>query len=936
MSALRKCIGLALFAAIGAAAWAVPWRDVPSDTPENPGVLWGRLPNGLRYAALRNGAPAGQVSLRLLVSAGSLMENPSERGVAHFIEHMAFRGTRNFPKGSLLPILERMGMGLGPDTAAFTSYDFTVFQLELPDTSRATVQLALSALREFAENITFDGRVMYIERGVILSEATTRNTPRYRVAQFNNEFLWPGSLFAERAPIGIVSSIQRFRPADLRAFYNAWYRPERMAVIAVGDIDPHRIADQIEATFYSLQPRAPARPEPQPMYPTAASAGDVRVLPEPDWAGATIIFEHPFQVPTGPSTRAIRAQHLQAMLGFAILQHRLEAASHRDAGSFVQPDADLSNGPYGWGIASMSVAARLPLLPGAIGEIERMHRQALQYGFTEEEMRLVKSTVTASLDQAVREWPTKPSADLAAEIVNHLIIGWPLFTAQTWREDLAQPLQTATAASVLAEFRRAWGVPATPHVLLVTIPGLKLPQEKVAALLNASRQKPVPPPATSAVGELGYRSFGKPGTLAAHTVLSDLGATLARFQNGVRFNFKATGFEANEVEFCVRVGDGQLSAPPVPGLAWFASRGLMRGGVGRHSAQELSDLLAGHAISLAFSVQRDCCLFRGRCARQELSLALRVVTAYLTDAAYRSDELRDVRGDLESYLGGLGRTSDGLLDEFALYFLTGGDPRFRPPRISDVESFTFDQLKRWLNPQFQRGPIEATVVGDTSWEEARLAAATTLGTLNDRPPPPPGPLGTPVHFARGPQTQGFSTAAGVADASLAIFWPAPADTVLDRRCTVLAALLGQRIFTRLREQLGETYSPSIDFIRHDSPPGLSYFEVKASVAPRHLRDATRIIEQEARYLARHVVDPDNFERARQPLLRQRAGELQDNDYWLYTVLESAQQNPLHIEEARSRDADYRSITASELRPLAIRYFTNDNTFVLFTRPSAKP
>jgi zinc protease len=935
---LRPWILAALLIAVGTPAPAAPWHDVPADAPENPGVLWGRLPNGLRYAVLHNGAPQGQLSLRLLVSVGSLMEEPSERGIAHFIEHMAFRGTRNFPRGSLLPILERMGMGLGPDTAAFTSYDFTVYQLELPDTRPATVQLALSAFREFAENITFDRRMVDIERGVILSEASERDTPQYRVAQYNDGFLWPGSLFANRAPIGLERLIRTFRPSDLRAFYNAWYRPERMAVIAVGDVNPRLIADQIDATFASLRARAPARPEPSPLYPISASPGDVRVLHEPGWAGATLIFEHPFALPTGPNTHADRALHLREMLGFGVFQRRLETAAHEEAGSFSEPDADLSNGPYGWGIAGVTVAARLPLLLRSVGELEQAHRQALTYGFTSNEVALVASAVRAGLDQAARSWSTKPSSDLAAEIVNHLISGWPLFTAETWRRDLDQPLKTATPENVLSAFRAAWGVPARPHVLLVTIPSVRLDGGELAALLNASRKKPVSPPSAGALGAIGYEHFGTPGILVKDQVLPDLGLRLARFANGVRFNFKATRFQANQVDFCVRFGDGRASAPPNLGLIWFASRGLIPGGVGKHSALELSDLLAGHDISLEFSVQSDSCLFHGHCARQELSLALRVVAAYMTDAAFRPDELREIRGDLESYLGGLIRSPDGLIDAFAESILTGGDPRFRPPQFADIEREDFGQVKPWLQPQLLHGPVEVSIVGDASWTEAEPAVAATLGALNPRPAPRADSLGAPVHFARGPQKVGFNTSPGVVDAGLAIFWPAPGATAtpLIRRCTLLSTLLGQRIFTRLREQLGETYSPTIDFVHQEAPPGLNYFEVRLDVAPRHLKSATRIIEQEARYLTRHVVDPDNFYRACQPLFRQQLDELQDNEHWLFGVLESAQQNPSHIADARSREADYRAITAAELRPLAARYFTPANTFVIFTQPPRTP
>ena len=206
---------VAVFAIASAAAQTAPipatpvavaaplWPELESDLPPDPALVRGMLPNGLRYLILPNAEPKEKISLRLLVRVGSLHENDDERGLAHFVEHMAFRGTKAFPAGSMVAALQRLGIALGPDSTAFTSYDHTIYHLELPDTREATLREGLRAFREYADAVTFDAKLIEQERGVILNEMASRDTPEARAYDANFAFLWPGSREIRRKPIGL-------------------------------------------------------------------------------------------------------------------------------------------------------------------------------------------------------------------------------------------------------------------------------------------------------------------------------------------------------------------------------------------------------------------------------------------------------------------------------------------------------------------------------------------------------------------------------------------------------------------------------------------------------------------------------------------------------------------------------------------------------------
>src|SRR5690606_24772188 len=280
-SALAACAGLTEFApsfggrespaapapapavAAAPAEGAQRWAQSVSDVPADPAPIFGVLPNGMRYAVMRNATPPGQASLRLHIAAGSLMEEEDQRGLAHFIEHMAFNGTTSVPEGQLLPILERLGLAFGPDTNAFTSFDQTVYQLDLPNTATDTVATGLMIMREMAGEAVLDAEAIERERGIVISEERTRATPGYRVAQARYDFLMRDQLLPRRFPIGDVDILRTAPRERFVAFYDAWYRPERATLVAVGDFDPAEMEARIRADFSDWTNPTPPAAEPE-------------------------------------------------------------------------------------------------------------------------------------------------------------------------------------------------------------------------------------------------------------------------------------------------------------------------------------------------------------------------------------------------------------------------------------------------------------------------------------------------------------------------------------------------------------------------------------------------------------------------------------------------------------------------------------------------
>src|SRR5580704_11927688 len=252
-------LGLATSALAQTPAATLQWPQAHSDLKADSSIRFGVLPNGMRYAIMKNATPPGQVSMRLRFDVGSLMERDDQQGLAHFLEHMAFNGSTNVPtRGDMVKDLERLGLAFGADTNAGTDFNATTYKFDLPKSDDQSVDTSLMLLREIAGNLTLDQGAMDQERGVILSEERLRDTPGYRITKQRFGFLMAGQRPPERFPIGLVPVIQNAKVDLIADIYRKYYRPERATLVIVGDVDPAAMEAKIKARFGDWEGKGPA------------------------------------------------------------------------------------------------------------------------------------------------------------------------------------------------------------------------------------------------------------------------------------------------------------------------------------------------------------------------------------------------------------------------------------------------------------------------------------------------------------------------------------------------------------------------------------------------------------------------------------------------------------------------------------------------------
>ncbi len=264
------------------------WPQAASDLPADPGARFGVLPNGMKYAVMRNATPAHATSLRLRIGSGSLDESDAEQGLAHVLEHMAFKGSTHVAAGDMIKKLQRLGLGFGADTNASTGWTQTVYEFDLPHSDQESLDTGLMLMREIASELTLDPKALDSERGVVLSEERLRDTPDYRAQKAQLDLFLHGQLAARRFPIGQVDIIQHAPVSLIRQFYEANYRPDNATLIAVGDFDPAAVEAEIKAKFADWHEPAAAKPAPD-LGTVQVSGATVKLVPMPGGSSDVVI-----------------------------------------------------------------------------------------------------------------------------------------------------------------------------------------------------------------------------------------------------------------------------------------------------------------------------------------------------------------------------------------------------------------------------------------------------------------------------------------------------------------------------------------------------------------------------------------------------------------------------------------------------------------------
>jgi zinc protease len=919
-----------------------PWRHEASDLKPDSRVQWKTFEGGLRLAWAVNAEPQERIYLRLHVDVGSLAELPGERGMAHFLEHMAFNGSRHFPAGTLVEWFQNHGMSFGADTNAHTGFTETVYKLDLPNRDPASLREGLQVLRDFADGLILAEEEVQAEKGVIDGEERERDSAGFRAFVASLGKLYAGSLMPERLPIGTRADRDAFDAAKVRAFYRRWYRPENMTLVIVGDLRELNPEALVREVFADMKgPGTEVQIEPAAGAATAAEF--FFAVHEPDLPQMQVNHSALRPFVERLDGAELRRERTLEDLALAMVNLRFNEQAKQEGTPFLYAGVARLDGLRVWEGAELTVVSAAETWEEAFLAAHLELRTALNFGFQDAELAEVRADVLRALDEAVEREPTAPSAGLREALLMSVEEGSVATSAATEREVLLELVTKATPQQCLQALRALWSRDSQDALAAVGPAdlGAKAP-ERLAALLEQSRKAKLARPADLAQAPFAYPSDpATAGAVAKSEWIEDLELRTVLFANGVRLNFKRTDFKERQILLSARVGEGMLGFADEELIrVGVAANGLNGAGLEAHSEEELRRILAGRRVGWASGLDTDHFSFAGDCTAEDLLLELELFAAHVQHPGWREEGLQPFLKQLPLIEQFLRSNHLGpLLAEFLPVYFAGNqrlsafDNLSALPPLEEMAQVTMAGARPLISPQYAEGPIELTIVGDVDEEAVLSAAARTVGVLPPRRAAeeqaarravPELPLGLEMER---------EIDSADSRAQVFLFYPLTdgLDPVRRRQQAFLGMVVDDRLRLEVRERLGAAYSPAAMADLSRVFPGFGLLMINASSDPDKVDVLVAACRQVAAELAEKGVTEEEMTRLRGPVLNQVRDQRRTNEYWL-RELAQAQSDPHSLENPRTVLSFYENLDRAALNALAAKFLKPERSSVLVVKP----
>jgi zinc protease len=904
-------------------------------TPIDPQIKVGHLANGLTYYVMKHGKPEQRAALWLAVNAGSVLEDDDQRGLAHFVEHMAFNGTKRFPKQDIVNYIEKIGMGFGADLNAYTSFDQTVYQLTVPTDDHAILMKGVEILRDWAGDVTFDPVEVDKERGVVLEEWRTGRGAFERINAKQWPVMFAGSKYAERLPIGLPETLKTAKRDTIARFYKDWYRPDNMAVIAVGDFDPAELEKVIAERFGDLKNPTTERPRLQPAVPhDQPTAVSIATDPEFPFTQVSITdkLDHRPELTRGDFRRSIVETLYNDMMSARFSELELDpespfmfAGSSTGGGAVRGGDAYLRQ-------AQVKDGKVREALTSLVVESARVEK----FGFVQTELDRAKLRALANSDQEMKEWDKTQDPDLADEITRNFFeqeqMGGRVLENAYTKEMLA-----SVTLAELDHLAKAWSS-STGRVISISAGATsKLPSDlEVKQLVDAASSRRLEAWKDIGADKPLIAKLPKPGTITKKTFDDKLGAMVWTLSNGVRVVVKPTTFQNDEILFdgwkkggTSRLSDTDYGQVRFPGL-------LTSMGVGDLDPITLEKLLAGHLVNVNAGYSELAETVNGSTRPADLETMLQL--AYLRMTAPRKDARafaawkhdqgewirhREVLPEIQFWeqMGTLRSNNHFRHRPQTVAMLDAVDPdkaiKVFESRYSDFSGFTF------------------TFVGNVDPKVLEPLVATYLGSL-----PGTGKNGSwkdiGVRFAEGPITR--TIRAGTEPKSHVLIDVTGRDTWsldAERDAEILSKVLDIRLREVLREDMGGVYGVGVSASLIREPQARRDFEISFTCDPQNVDRLEQAALGEIAKLSKDGISEDYLAKVREQIKREHETSVKENGWWSQAIHESLWSGD-DFKAMTDADATAARATSDNVRAAAKHFFDPKKVILGVMRPKTTP
>lgn len=855
--------------------------------PLDPNLRIGKLANGMTYYIRKNIKPEKRVELRLAVNAGSVQEDDNQLGLAHFVEHMCFNGTKNFPKNDLIHYLQSVGVSFGADVNAYTSFDETVYMITVPTDTEKILNNGIQIMEDWSHDVTFDTSEIDKERGVITEEWRLGRGAWQRMADKFLPVLFKDSKYAKRLPIGTKESIQGSKYDLIKRFYKEWYRPDLMAFIVVGDIDPDKMEQKIKTDFSKF--KAPVNERKKELYPIPDNEKTlISNVSDKETPFNSIYILYKTNTETYKTTSDYR-RLLTYHLFTGMVNERLNELKQLSNPPFISAETN-----YGSLWARTKNAYQIEINVGENGIENGLqavlieNERAKLYGFTKSEFDRYKKMMLKDLEQKYNERDKTESEEFASEYISNYLSGDPIpgiaFEYNYAKENLAN-----IDLDEVNKLAKVWVSDRNRVIIIQGIDKkeLKLPSEADIqnVLLQVSKTK-VEPYKESILATSLIDKKPQPGKIISTKSIDSLGITEMSLSNGIKVILKPSNFKNDEILMSAYRPGGQSVFPDDYFMsARVADECIMEGGIGNFSKNDLAKMLAGRKVQVAPQIQTYFDGFTGSSSASDLETMMQLIYLYSTQP-------RKDTSAFSSYLNRQRAFYKNIVSDPVNYFFDkayrikySNHPRLEVlPTDADWDKVNYNKVLEVYQSRFlNMSGFEFIFVGSFTIESIKPMIETYLGSLLSNNTvenwkdlgirPAQGPVDQKVFKGTDPKS------------FVDIYMDVPAKwTMEDAHIFYSLGKTLERIYIdKLREEMSGVYGLSVRALIEKVPYQHYKMEIVIPCAPDNVDKLTNAALAEINRIKEKGLTPGELEKEKESQIRSDEKDAKDNNAWLWKL-----------------------------------------------------
>lgn len=935
-----RLIGLWLIALIAMTATAQQMPQLPVDTA----VRIGKLPNGLTYYIRHNALPANRANFYIAQKVGSVQEEESQRGLAHFLEHMCFNGTDHFPGDNIVKYCERIGVKFGQNLNAYTSTDETVYNIDDVPVSEPNIDSCLLILRDWADGLILDPAEIDKERGVIHEEWRMRSSASGRIFERNLPTLYPGSRYGNRYPIGLMSVVDNFKPEELRAYYEKWYRPDLQGIIVVGDINVDAVEAKIKALFSPIvMPQNPAAYE---HYPVPDNNAPIYVIDKDKEQAQSVIqimFKHDQLPEEYKNTVAYLTNNYIVSLASHAFNARINELSQKSDCPFIA--AYAYDGDYIMSKTKGAFSLGIIPKPGrdaeALQAVMQEVRRVDLFGFTETEISRANDEFISGLETIYDNRDKQENSFYVPQYVRHFLEGDPIPDLSTEFETykmLAQQLTQMKMAHQLAGglFKEYTARTDTNFVCLamypekegVTIPTADQFKQAIATAMAAQLEAYV----DNVKSEPLVPQLPAKGKIAKEEA-ADFGYTCWTLENGARVFFKQTDFNDSEVQFEATSFGGESLIPLADYVnGSLTAQAINSCGLGNFKSTELQKKLAGKQASCSVSIGSLSEGLSGMSTPKDLRTLFELIYLRFQAPADDPDAYQNFMSFQRTSRENADKQPMVAFSDSLMATIYGHNPRKATIKLADLEKADYATMKRIYGERFRSaGDFDFFFTGAFNLDSLRLFTEQYIAPLkgvtarerfvDHKDYPVAGTVDN--HFFRPMETP---------QAIIVQLWTGEHPYSLKEAAVAnaLGSVLTKRYLKSIREDAGIAYSVGAQGSLQPGVPESYLLAVQCPVQPAKLDSALLLMRQGLLDVAEKGVTADELSDVREFELKDYADSQKKNGYWMSLIKTKTVWN----KDLRTGYEDaVNAVTSDAVRDFAKMLLDRKNCITVSMRPT---